>query len=596
VSKRAYGLAVVAAAAALYFGLSFTPPLARLFAAADPTHLLTPPGAVVAPPSWVARFATLGVALAAAALLAAPLGGVILRAVRWARRELGDWGIVVALGGASALASAAFGHFVLGPGGRSWEERELYFQARLFAAGRLTATLPTNELIPTPDMARYFVVGEHEAVRGAKWFTPFEPVWAAALAAGTALKKPALVNPLLGFITAFVLFGYGRRVFGADAALAAVLLYALSPLVAFTAASAFPEPLWLLLLLLFLWLWDVGVTGGRKVAYAAAAFCLALACGTSRELATLAFILPLAAWPAYEAARRGKMDPAIYPLALGFACGLVPLLVYNAATSGAALSFPWLHDWKWYFGFDAPFRPADLALVAVRRLWALATDVQGWPLFSLALALVPLVATRLPRAARHLYLGALGTVVLLALPHAAGTAYGARAYYGVLPAAFLLGGWGLTLLGGLVGPGGKPWRNVVTAAVAFATLGLTVPYVATLAPRYAAYWDTPDGRQPWLTPQLKKALADYDVWDGIVFVAPPARCTGPPPNDLAPTGSVIFARDRGDADVGFATLFSPRTYLRCDYDRFERTGELDVLNLRPVDAARVRKVRRPPGW
>ncbi len=124
-------------------------------------------------------------------------------------------------------------------------------------------------------------------------------------------------------------------------------------------------------------------------------------------------------------------------------------------------------------------------------------------------------------------------------------------------------------------------RWILGGALALAVIALTVPYAAVAASQYRSYWEFPGGEQPWVTPQLKRALKDGSVWIGIVFVRPSARTPGPAPNDVRLKNPLLFVRDRGAANAAFAALYTPRPYFLCDYSELERTGEMRLLDIRP---------------
>jgi len=591
--RRTLNRALTASALFAAFGLSYLPGLHDTFALFDRGAgigaLFTAPGLTAVPPSWVFRHALLlaGVFFLAPAL--APLGRILLNWVGRAREGLGDWMVVGILGAATALAAAGLAYASLGAEGHVWDEREFDFQARILASGRLTATAPaTDERVTLEGGGKNnFLVGTNEGVRDRKWFTIYMPVWPAALAIGEALGRPWLVNPVIGFITAFILFGYARRLVGADGALLAVLLYTLSPFILFNNASFFSEPVFLLLFLLFLWAYDAA-KGGKKGAALAAGALLSLSFG-AREYAAFAAALPVVALWVYGVIRRREPARGLAWFVPGIILGAAPLLAYNAVTGGNPFRFPRFYALKTHFGLSLPFLSGDMALFTTRRLWVFATDLLGWPLASALPALVPLFLKKIPPRLKPLYLAAAATMLLFVLPHHKGINYGARYYYGLLPAALVGGGWGLTLLPEWLT---RRWRAAAgTAAVAalLAFAALTVPYLAAVEPIYRDYWGFPEGKKPWVTPQLEQALSEYGVWQAVIFVAPPARCDGPAPNDVALKNDIIFARDRGPLNANFAATLPPRPCLLCDYREFEETGTLRVIDAAPPPKTGVKK-------
>ncbi len=589
-SRKNLELYLWGAAFVSVFALSHAPPLARALAVFDGGRgagaLLTAPDLPAVPPSRVLRYAWLLAAALCFAPAAAPLGRGALRFVALCRRELGDWWVAGILGVAAAATAASFAYFSLGREGHAWEERELAFQARIFAAGRLTAPAPATDEYGTATGggAGNFVVGPNEGVRDGRWFTIFMPAWPLLLAVGTALGRPWLVNPIIGLLTAFALFGYGRRLFGADAALVGVFLYALSPFAAFNNASFFAEPTFLLFLVLFLWAFDVGREAGRPRAYALAGALLVVVFAV-RDDAALVAAAVAAAFLVHDVARKKKAGRTLAYFALGAAVAAVPLLLYNYATAGSVLRFPRSYALDPRFGILPPFVSADAILFTTRRLWVFATDFLGWPLLSFAPALVPIFFKKFPPRARLPYLVAAAALLLYVLADAEGINYGARFYYGALPAALLGGGLGLTLLPSWLRNKWNFAPGTTAAAVLLAVVVGTVPYVVAMEAVYRGYRGFPDGARPWVTPGLERAFVEWDVAEAVVFVAPPERCEGPAPNDVELKNRIVYARDRGERNAAFAALFPPRPYLLCDYREFEETGVIRVLELEPAPHA-----------
>jgi hypothetical protein len=584
VSRKYLKLYLWGAAFAAAFALSHAPPLARVLAIFNgglgAGALLTAPGLPAVPPSWVFRYAWLLAAALCFAPALAPVGRAALGFVAFCRRELGDWWVAGILGVAAGATAASLACFSLGREGHSWEERELAFQGRIFAAGRLAAPAPpTDEYVTaTGAGAGNFVVGENEGVRGGKWFTLFMPAWPLLLAAGTALGRPWLVNPVIGSLTAFALFGYGRRLFGADAALAGVFLYALSPFAAFNNASFFAEPAFLLFLTLFLWAFDAAREAGRPRAYALAG-ALLVGVFAARDFAAVAALLIVAGAFFRDLMRKRMTGRQLAYFALGAAVAAVPLFLYNYATAGYLFRFPRSFAVHTRTGISLPFLSPYLITFTARRLWVFATDIQGWPLVSFVPALIPLLLKKVPPRGRFPYLVAAATLALYVLPYARGVNYGARFYYGALPAALLGGGFGLMLLPRWLKEKWGFARGTTAAAVLLAVAAGTVPYVVAAEHVYRNHWGFGEGKPAWVTPALERALDEWRVHEALIFVAPPERCEGPPPNDAELENKIIYARDRGERNAAFAALFPPRPYLLCDYREFETTGVIRVLEL-----------------
>lgn len=586
-NRRYLNLCLWGVAFGAAFALSHVPHVSSLSTVFDDGRgagfVVGTPG-LAALPSWVFRYAWLLAAALCFAPVAAPVGRGALRLAALCRRELDDWWVAGILGVAAAVAAACLAYFSLAGEGHTWQEREYEFQARILATGRVTASAPpTDELVTPGGRGRdNFLVGANEGVRDGKWFTVSMPAWPLLLAAGTALGRAWLVNAVVAFFTALALFGYGRRVVGADAALVGVFLYALSPFVAFTNASFFAEPTFLLFLVLFLWAYDAGREAGKASLEVVAGILLVLTFGT-RGYAALA-ALPAAALLFYGVARKEVAGPALSYFALGLAVAAAPLIYYNYLTTGDPLTFPASYALYAHAGFSLSSLSPRLIYSTAGWLWFLATDLMGWPLISFVPALVPLFLKKLPPRARPAYLVAAATLVLHAL------SYGDGVYYGALPAALLGGGLGLTLLPSWLKNKWNVARGTTAAATLLAVAAATGPYFVALEPVHRNHWAFPGGVKPWVSRQLDLALEEWNVKEALIFVAPAERCAGPPPNDGALKNAIIYAHDCGSRNAAFAALFMPRPYLLCDYREFEKTGVIHLLELEPDRRAAERRI------
>lgn len=165
---------------------------------------------------------------AKAALLAMQYGLVLPAALQFRRvdvktegepfgRELRYAAILLLCGLAMPLAA------YLGESIYSGDESAYLFQARLFAAGQLTAESPGGEALP-----RVFRF-QHHLMHDGRWFGKYPPGWPALLAPATLVHGERLLNPLAGLVILWLTWRIGLLLFGVVVADHAALLLAASP-------------------------------------------------------------------------------------------------------------------------------------------------------------------------------------------------------------------------------------------------------------------------------------------------------------------------------------------------------------------------------
>jgi hypothetical protein len=161
---------------------------------------------------------------------------------RWLPWACASWVVVVS----SLLAWFALDRMPHVP-----DEVAYLFQAKYLATGHLYLPPPPS----APSLACPF-----QMVDGNKWYGSPPAGWPLALAIGTALGLPWLVNPLLGGIAILLSHRLLRRLYDREVADAAVFLLAASPWLLFLSASYMPHAVALVLALLGL----LGVQEARE--------------------------------------------------------------------------------------------------------------------------------------------------------------------------------------------------------------------------------------------------------------------------------------------------------------------------------------------
>ncbi|MBI3911836.1 MAG: hypothetical protein HY320_13015 [Armatimonadetes bacterium] len=323
------------------------------------------------------------------------------------------------------------------------------FQARIFASGRLWATVP-----PHPE---FFGLEFLVADRG-RWYAQYPPGHAALLTIGVILGAPWLVNPILGGLAALPLYLAGRAAYGVATARLALLLYCLSPFAWFMSAEFMNHASIMLAV-------AVGLAA-TLVAARRPSLSLPLACAAGLALGLGATCRPLSAaslapvmlvgccWrPRRPQALREWRLPAGGFLT-SFAVGVLPLLAFNVATTGSPFRFGYEAQWGTSgLGFGVsqwgpPHTPGRGLLQTWSNLDALGKYLFEWPVSSLW-PLLGLLALR--RRWRRV------DVLLLAVPLVLAVAYffyfyqdlcfGPRFLYDALPAIVLLCARGILALG-----------------------------------------------------------------------------------------------------------------------------------------------------
>lgn len=127
------------------------------------------------------------------------------------------------------------------------DELAYLFQARLFAEGLLTAPAPAEALRAGLDFYLLDIVD-------GRWIATPPPGWPAALAVGSYLGVPWLVNPLLAALSIFLGHAVATRLATPQHGALVVLLMCCSPWFLGTAGSLMPHSLALFLTLLAWWL------------------------------------------------------------------------------------------------------------------------------------------------------------------------------------------------------------------------------------------------------------------------------------------------------------------------------------------------------
>lgn len=256
--------------------------------------------------------------------------------VRWGHAHPRRTGMVLL---ATALAAyVAIALLVLSGRPLLIDEIGQLFQARIFAQGRLWLDPPLH-----PE----FFSALHVIDFGGKYYTHFPPGGSLLMLPAVMTGAPWIVGPVFGAVSAVVFWGLVRRIESRPAiALAATLLFAFSPFVAFLSGSHMNHVPLLTSLLVAMYALT-RQTADEDAHPGWGALCggaLGIAAAI-RPLDAIAFALPAGLWMLWRTIRRPSRLPELVAAGVAIALPIAGVLWYNAQTTGSPLIFPYEVLW-----------------------------------------------------------------------------------------------------------------------------------------------------------------------------------------------------------------------------------------------------------
>jgi len=492
---------------------------------------------------------------------------------------------------ATAALAVAFSLKVLGGQPHFNDATAFFFQAKTFAAGRLSSPslgmrpFLDPGLCPWPGQPTYAFVGE-------RWFCVALPGAPLLYAAGILLGCPWLVGPLLagGIVAAVYLLT--REAFGESAAMLALPLAALSPWLIFMSAEYLTHVPCALPLVLFLAAGLRAMRTGSWLAGLGAGLALGLA-ALVRPVSAAGFCLPLAAAWAFWLLRRPReaWRPTLAFLA-ALAVPLAALLAYNAATTGSATTFAYrlaAYDWARLRGefiaqTDWHWRPIKGPILFFEMLYGLGAATLRWPLPEVAALGVLLVLAGLPGSISNqkseirnpnapliILLSGLAHLVVHARMAAQSDCFdGPRYAFEALPVVVVLLAGGLWRLGELLAARGFAQRRV------WRTLALVLVFCFAYAWGRTLLTQVPTYRTVHGVDVRMFRVVEASVRrPAIVFVPVPFGQTATSRfyaalgrNDPALDGPVLYVRDLGPNNSLFAETRPTRKLYRWNHEKF----------------------------
>jgi hypothetical protein len=366
-----------------------------------------------------------------------------------------------------------------------------YFQAKIFASGRLSAA-------PPDDLAAF--QGPFMLAGAGRWFAQYAPGTSALLALGMLAGAPWIIEPLLGTLALWGVYRLGKLLYNAPTGLLALVLGALSGFYIYIAATYLSHAVALFFAVYCLLFFARFDKFGRNVDLALAVTC-ACALFLTRELsglviggATAAFVLVTNRRALMGEWRRWLSGALLATLALVVTINVY--ILYNALQTGDPLTAPRAvfnpadrYGFGEGIGFYGQHTLAAGMVVLDQLLTSLLTTLYGWP-FYLTLALLPCAYLMRRRVTRwDVFFGAM-IVLLLALQvgyfyH--GIYLGPRYLYEALPFLLLLTARGATGLAAASGLAARwAWaaihlaltKRTATVAGRLAVAGMLIALIA----------------------------------------------------------------------------------------------------------------------
>ena len=372
----------------------------------------------------------------------------------------------------ATLAASAAAFYVLSRRPTTSDEVAQLWQAKILLSGHLS--LPPD---PNPE---FFAI-DNIVDRG-RWYSQF-PIGAPAVFAIALLLRAAwLLNPVLAGLTVVNVYRFALRAYGSAEARVSAVLCATCPFLLMMSGSYMNHTLVVFLATLALAELPVWASAaGRRRLIASIVIGASLGAAIAvRPLDGAVATLALGAVVASTAVRQRRLAPVLSMLAAG-AVPIAALLVVNALTTGRPLLFGYEVLWgaNHSLGFHAdpsgnPHTPRRALELATLYLMQLNWSLFEWPIAGLVLVGGAVVAIgRLGRWEITL----LGWIVAQVLAYAAywhaGSLFGPRYLFTVVPACLLIVARGLVLAGRDAFPAAR--RTTVAALTASMLAGWLIP-------------------------------------------------------------------------------------------------------------------------
>jgi uncharacterized membrane protein len=424
--------------------------------------------------------------------------------------------MIVAAGFAAAAAAAASVYVVSRKPTTSDEIAQLW-HARMLLAGRLW--LPAD---PNPE---FFAI-DNVIDRG-RWYSQFPIGGPAAFALAMWLHATWLLNPLLTGLTVVNVYRFASRAYGAGEARLVALLCATCPFLLLMGGSYMNHTLVVYLTTLALAELPVCVGDGSERRRLIASVVFGLSLGLSIAVRPLDGAIATLAFGGYGgfAAMRQRRLGELGAAAVSGAVPIAWLLTTNWLTTGHPLLFGYEVMWgaNHSLGFHAdpsgnPHTPARALALASAYLVQLNWSLFEWPIAGLLVVSAALIAIgRLGRWDTVLVIWIGVQLAAYAAYWHAGSFFGPRYLFTVVPAFLLLATRGLALIGRRSSP---TVRRSVIAGVAASVVGSWAIPTTPVGAFGAAKAARPV--RAAFKIDIEPAMSSIDGGKALVFVREPA--------------------------------------------------------------------------
>jgi hypothetical protein len=372
-----------------------------------------------------------------------------------------DGWFIIGAAGFAMLAAAAVSVYVLSRKPTTSDEIAQLWHARILLSGRLW--LPAD---PNPEFFAIDNVIDH-----GRWYSQFPLGWPALLSLAMLLHATWLLNPLLAGLTVVNVYRFASQAYGRAEARVSGVLCATCPFLLLMSGSYMSHTLVVFLTTLALAelpAWMSG-TGRRQIG---ASIVIGLSLGMAiavRPLDGAIAALALGAFMAYAAVRHSRVTMVVAVVAAA-ALPVAGLLVTNLLTTGRPLLFGYEVLWgaNHSLGFHNdpsgnPHTPARALALAIVYLMQLNWSLFEWPIAGLLIVGGALVAIgKLGRWDAVLLIWIAVQLVGYAAYWHAGSLFGPRYLFTVVPALLLIAGRGLAVAERNASP---PARRAIVAAM-----------------------------------------------------------------------------------------------------------------------------------
>ena len=202
------------------------------------------------------------------------------------------------------------------------------FNAKIFLSGKLYASPPVHK-----EFFRFLYIIDDN-----KWYSQYPPVHSFLLMLGLLFQAPWLINPVLGILSAVVLYKISRNIYDLKNANLSLILFTFSPFFIFMSSEYMNHASTMFFILLFVW-YFIKTIKAQSIPFS---FISGVSLGIAlniRPLTAVSASLPFIFYFLYLLLNDKKFFKIVISFVFGFSLMLLLLLTYNYLTNGDPLLF-----------------------------------------------------------------------------------------------------------------------------------------------------------------------------------------------------------------------------------------------------------------